>query len=111
MKKRSILLIIGLMSFALLGVLSMQLYFLRQSYQMQSQLFDHSVNEALSNVVSKVSKHDADNFLNAKAQGGHKYRTPWNTNDSKINPGRETTANISITKPGSKRKLTRFMAR
>lgn len=56
------------MGFALLGVMAMQLYFLRQSYQMQSELFDRSVNEALNNVVSKVSKQDAVNFLNNKAQ-------------------------------------------
>ncbi|RVU02117.1 HAMP domain-containing histidine kinase [Mucilaginibacter limnophilus] len=57
-----------LMSLALLGVMAMQLYFLRQSYQMQSELFDRSVNEALNNVASKVAKQDAVNFLNAKAQ-------------------------------------------
>ena len=56
------------MGFALLGVMSMQLYFLRQSYQMQSDLFDRSVNDALNNVVSKLAKEDAINFLNAKAQ-------------------------------------------
>lgn len=56
------------MGFALLGVMAMQLYFLRQSYQMQSELFDRSVNEALNNVVSKVSKQDAMNFLSNKAQ-------------------------------------------
>src|ERR1700761_1922049 len=68
MKKRSIALIIGLMSFALLGVMAMQLYFLRQSYQMQSELFDRSVNEALNNVAAKISKRDAVNFLNTKAR-------------------------------------------
>jgi two-component system phosphate regulon sensor histidine kinase PhoR len=68
MKKKSIGFIIGLMGFALLGVMSMQLYFLRQSYQMQSDLFDRSVNDALNNVVSKLTKQDAINFLNKKAQ-------------------------------------------
>jgi two-component system phosphate regulon sensor histidine kinase PhoR len=68
MKKKSIGFIIGLMGFALLGVMSMQLYFLRQSYQMQSDLFDRSVNDALNNVVSKLAKQDAINFLNKKAQ-------------------------------------------
>jgi two-component system phosphate regulon sensor histidine kinase PhoR len=68
MKKKSIVFIIGLMGFALLGVMSMQLYFLRQSYQMQSDLFDRSVNDALNNVVSKLAKQDAINFLNKKAQ-------------------------------------------
>ncbi|RYU86189.1 HAMP domain-containing histidine kinase [Mucilaginibacter terrigena] len=73
MKRRSIGLIIGLMGFALLGVIVMQLYFLRQSYQMQSELFNRSVNEALSNVVAKVTKQDALNFLNTKTQQTHKY--------------------------------------
>lgn len=68
MKKKSIGLIIGLMGFALLGVMAMQLYFLRQSYKMQSDLFDRDVNEALNSVVSKLAKHDADNFINAKAR-------------------------------------------
>ena len=68
MKKRSIALIIGLMSIALLGVMGMQLYFLRQSYQMQSATFDRDVNEALTNVAAKISKHDADKFLTGKAR-------------------------------------------
>jgi two-component system, OmpR family, phosphate regulon sensor histidine kinase PhoR len=68
MKKKSIGFIISLMGFALLGVMSMQLYFLKQSYQMQSDLFDRSVNDALNNVVSKLAKQDAINFLSKKAQ-------------------------------------------
>ncbi|MDB5030121.1 HAMP domain-containing sensor histidine kinase [Mucilaginibacter sp.] len=56
------------MSFALIGVVAMQLYFLMQSYNMQSTLFDRSVNEALSNVVAKLSRQDAYNFLMNKAQ-------------------------------------------
>ncbi|MES2428824.1 MAG: HAMP domain-containing sensor histidine kinase [Bacteroidota bacterium] len=56
------------MSFALVGVVAMQLYFLMQSYKMQSSLFDRSVNEALSNVVEKLKKQDANNFLMSKAQ-------------------------------------------
>src|SRR6201986_5317820 len=68
MKKRSIALIIGLMGFALLGVMGTQFYFLRQSYQMQSELFDRSVNTALDNVVAKIGKQDALNFLNVRAR-------------------------------------------
>jgi len=85
MKKKSIALIIGLMSFALLGVMTMQVYFLRQSYRMQSELFDRSVNEALSNVVAKISKHDAQNFLNIKARGGNAYRPVWSAATSTFN--------------------------
>ena len=73
--------IIGLMGFALLGVMAMQLYFLRQSYQMQSDLFDRSVNEALNTVASTISKHDALNFLNTKANGGNVGQTVWADQD------------------------------
>ncbi|MBD1393958.1 sensor histidine kinase [Mucilaginibacter glaciei] len=66
MKKRSIVILIGLMGIALLGVVVMQLYFLRQSYLMQSDLFSNTVNEALNNVVTKVAKQDANNYLNAR---------------------------------------------
>jgi len=59
------------MSFALVGVVAMQLYFLWQSYDMQSKLFDRSVNEALNNVATKASKHDAITFLNSKVPGNY----------------------------------------
>ncbi|MGN6396455.1 MAG: sensor histidine kinase [Mucilaginibacter sp.] len=88
MKKRSIALIIGLMSFALLGVITMQLYFLRQSYQLQSELFDRSVNEALNNVVAKISRHDALNFLNAKTRHRQqKQNTAWTPGKSLADNG------------------------
>ena len=105
MKKKSIALIIGLMSFALLGVMSMQLYFLRQSYQMQSELFDRSVNEALSNVVAKVSKHDALNFLNIKARRITVSSPSAGSDDRKF--GREKTFPDITIKTGLKsKKLT-----
>jgi two-component system phosphate regulon sensor histidine kinase PhoR len=69
MKKKSISLIIGLMGFALLGVVGMQYYFLRQSYQMQSDLFSRTVDDALGSVVAKVAKQDAITFLNRKNAG------------------------------------------
>ncbi len=59
------------MSFALIGVVAMQLYFLWQSYNMQSKLFDRSINEALNNVATKASKHDAIQFLNNKVSGSY----------------------------------------
>lgn len=42
----------------------MQFYYLKQSYQLKSQLFDQSVNEALTNVVNKLERQEAFNFLN-----------------------------------------------
>ena len=68
MKKRSISLIIGLMSVALLGVMAMQLYFFKQSFALKSQLFDLSVNEALTKVSSKVAKYEAYDILKRRRQ-------------------------------------------
>jgi two-component system phosphate regulon sensor histidine kinase PhoR len=102
MKKRSIALIIGLMGFALLGVVIMQLYFLRQSYQLQSELFDRSVNEALNNVVAKVTRRDALNFLNVKTRLRIKERHVW-ANKTVTDNG---NVDIKIVKGSSKKKLT-----
>ncbi|MGV3684338.1 MAG: sensor histidine kinase [Daejeonella sp.] len=68
MKRKSISLIIGLMTVALIGVMGMQLYFFRESYQLQEKLFDQSVHEALSNVVDRIEKRDANRFLERKAE-------------------------------------------
>lgn len=56
------------MGFALLGVVGMQYYFLRQSYQMQSDLFSRTVDDALNSVVNKLAKQDAITFLTAKTR-------------------------------------------
>src|SRR5690606_36771251 len=68
MKKKSISLIFGLMGIALLGVVAMQYYFIRESYYLKSQLFDQSVNESLNAVVSALEKRDALLFLKKKAE-------------------------------------------
>jgi two-component system phosphate regulon sensor histidine kinase PhoR len=59
MKKRSFWLITGLMTVALLGVVVMQLYYIKQAYSLNSQLFEQNVNQALSAVVSKVQRRYA----------------------------------------------------
>src|SRR5258708_25577918 len=108
MKKRSIALIIGLMSFALLGVMGMQFYFLRQSYQMQSELFDRSVNEALNNVAAKISKQDANNFLNIKAFKSNLNQNTFTDKLNKGTPDRNDTYNHTVekNKTVSAKKLT-----
>lgn len=67
MSKQSVRFIIGLMSCALLGVLAMQYYFIKESYQFKSQLFDRTINEALKNVSLKLEKQEAAIFLSQKA--------------------------------------------
>ena len=67
MSSKSIRFIIGLMSFALLGVLAMQYYFIKESYSFKSQIFDRAVNEALKNVSLKLEKQEVARFLSQKA--------------------------------------------
>ncbi|TAF45452.1 MAG: sensor histidine kinase [Sphingobacteriales bacterium] len=55
------------MSFALLGVLAMQYYFIKESFSFKAQLFDRTVNEALKNVSLKLEKQEAAIFLSQKA--------------------------------------------
>src|SRR5690554_3738566 len=66
MKSKSISLIIGLMTVALLGVMGMQYYFILQSFHLKSQLFDESVMAALNTVALKAEKNEALHFLNQK---------------------------------------------
>lgn len=63
MKKRSITLIIWLMSIALLGVMAMQYYFVRESYKQKSQLFDEGVTASLLTVASKIEKREVYDFV------------------------------------------------
>ncbi|RYE27975.1 MAG: hypothetical protein EOP42_18135, partial [Sphingobacteriaceae bacterium] len=73
---KRISLIIGLMGFALLGVMAMQFYFLYESYKLKSEIFDHSVSEALSSVVAKVEKQDAINFMERMKMPAKKHIYP-----------------------------------
>jgi len=75
MKRKSISLIIGLMAFALIGVMAMQYYFIRQSIHLKTQLFDESVRAALNTVALKAEKNEALRFLNAKENEEKRKRT------------------------------------
>ncbi|WP_353183015.1 HAMP domain-containing sensor histidine kinase [Parapedobacter lycopersici] len=72
--KKSIGLIIGLMTIALLGVVAMQYFFIRQSYIQKAQLFDESVNAALTTVASKAEKREVMEFAMAQQ---HKNREKY----------------------------------
>jgi two-component system phosphate regulon sensor histidine kinase PhoR len=98
MKRRSISLIIGLMSFALLGVMAMQYYFLRESYTLKSQLFDQAVNDALKNVSYKLEKNEAAVFLanraetERKANGRKRIREQFATDHKKGHKPKENSS-------------------
>jgi len=54
------------MTVALLGVFVMQLYYIREAYNLKSQLFEHDVNEVLNSVVTKVQKRYAAKNISKK---------------------------------------------
>jgi len=64
MKTKRLHLIIAIMGLALMGMMGMQFYFLYESYQLKSELFDRDVSAALSSVVFKMEKLDAINSMN-----------------------------------------------
>lgn len=55
-----------MMTIALLGVMAMQYFFIRQSYIQKAQLFDESVNAALTTVASKAEKREVMEFAMAQ---------------------------------------------
>jgi len=99
------------MSVALLGVIAIQLYFLTQSYDMQSKLFDRSVHEALNNVVDKLSKHDADKFLTRKTTTSTTYANKvalvGEKNDAKADPASQIKIVDSDTLKNDRESLAR----
>lgn len=54
------------MTLALLGVFVMQMYYIRESYNLKSQLFEQNVNQALTAVVSKIQKKNVINRFNKR---------------------------------------------
>ncbi len=82
------------MSIALLGVMAMQLYFLKQSYTLKSQLFDQSVNESLNKVAAKVEKYEVYDFLKKR-----NHRSNFKRKDSPHSVPSETVKNSSKEEP------------
>jgi len=59
MKKRLMVFIIALMSVSLIGIVAMQLLWIKNAIEVNEALFDRSVNDALNNVVLKIEKREA----------------------------------------------------
>ncbi len=54
------------MTVALLGVFVMQLYYIREAYNLKSQLFDEQVNQTLTSVVNKIQRINAADRISRK---------------------------------------------
>jgi two-component system phosphate regulon sensor histidine kinase PhoR len=66
MKKRSLWLITALMTLALLGVFVMQLYYIRESYKLKSELFEQDVKQAITEVINKVQRQNVALHIDKK---------------------------------------------
>lgn len=90
MNKKAIWAIIGLMSVALIGIVLLQMYWIRLSIQEKQEKFDFNVAEALNRVSRKLEgvedKKNKDFDLEFKASGFDEYHQPVD-GDPKINEG------------------------
>lgn len=67
------------MTIALLGVMGMQYFFIRQSYIQQSQLFDESVKAAISTVASKAERKEVMEYsLSIQQKSKERYERELN---------------------------------
>jgi len=72
MKKRSIALIIWLMSIALIGVMAMQYYFIRESFRQKSKIFDDAVKASLAAVGNKLEQKEIYDFAREQERQNQK---------------------------------------
>jgi two-component system phosphate regulon sensor histidine kinase PhoR len=129
MNKKIILLIIGLITIALIGLTSLQLYWLQNAIAVKEAQFERDVNEALTNVIYKLEKIDVAHKLKNQIASKGKSTSIFNTIDSINNifiremeimaynyvPNKDTTLNFSrekskteISNPESVKVVTHF---
>jgi two-component system phosphate regulon sensor histidine kinase PhoR len=82
MNKKIIILIIILISFALIGLVGVQLYWIKNAIAVKEANFDKSVNEALTNVVYKLEKLKVANRIKNRINVGSPNSTLYTTIDS-----------------------------
>ena len=98
MKTKRLHVIIAIMGFALMGMMGMQFYFLYESYQLKSELFDRDVSAALSSVVYKIEKLDAINSMNRMNTPGNQSHYGRKNSTYIYNNLNNTSPNLSLQK-------------
>jgi len=63
MKENNLKIIIGLMSIALIGLIAVQIYWIKNAIEFEEKLFDYNVNDAMHSVVKKISKHESAAYV------------------------------------------------
>ncbi|MFC6999384.1 sensor histidine kinase [Rufibacter roseus] len=67
MRKKTLLLVILLMSLSLVGLIGFQAYWIQHAVQMEEEVFDRNVNDALHQVVRRLETNEAVLFLKEEA--------------------------------------------
>ncbi|WP_181305307.1 sensor histidine kinase KdpD [Rufibacter sp. XAAS-G3-1] len=67
MKKKTLLLVIVLMTISLVGLIGFQVYWIHHAVQMEEEVFDRNVNDALHQVARRLETQEAMHFLKEEA--------------------------------------------
>lgn len=82
MTKRKIQIIISFITFALLALVFIQLYWIKNAIAVKEANFDRSVNEAFTNVIHKLEKIEVADRIKNRMHKGNKSETLYNAVDS-----------------------------
>ena len=63
LKGNRLKLIIGMMSIALLGLIAVQIYWIKNAIDLEEKLFDYNVNDAMHSVVKGISRHESAEYV------------------------------------------------
>ncbi|WP_205503185.1 sensor histidine kinase [Rufibacter psychrotolerans] len=67
MRKKTLLWVIVLMSISLIGLIGFQVYWIQHAVQMEEEVFDRNVNDALHQVARRLEQQEAVHFLKEEA--------------------------------------------
>lgn len=87
MQKNKITLIIVLMSLALLGIIFLQINWIRHDFIIKEQQFDQQVSEAMNAVVDKLETRQALNFIGTSFFRYDSDTNFWRSLDKAVHPG------------------------
>jgi len=82
MNKKIIILVIVIISIALVGLVGIQLYWIKNALAVKEANFDRSVNEAMTNVVYKLEKLEVANRIQNRIKKGSSNNTMFSSIDS-----------------------------
>ncbi len=84
MRKNTITLLVAFMSVALLGIILLQINWIRHDFLLREQRFDQQVNDALHSVVDKIETRQAFHFISTRFFNLQNDSVFWHVIDSSV---------------------------